>query len=514
MRNTLSAGRDLHWRTPLAVVVLGSIVVSSSSAQTPWRGFGGNAQHTARAVGQVQSLGRIRWQTPVDKAPQYAGTSLLIHYGSPLVTSKNTVIIPVKTAAQDGYQLEARYSSNGALLWTLPTDYISPPQSWAPSLGPVMTPPYGRVYVPGRGGKVLYRDRPDSATPSSSGQIVYYGASNYTANKADCDAKIFINTPLTTDSQGNIYFGVYAQSGNTLGLKSAIVRLTPQGKVTTVTPSVAANDVSIVKVATNSAPALSNDEKILYVAVNNSTQGAGGGYLLGLDTKTLKTIGSVRLKDPQSGGDAYIHDFGTASPMVAPDNHVYMGTWDAGGNHYRGWLLHFDRALKVSYTPGAFGWDNTPSVVPASMVPRYKGPHSYLLMTKYNNYAVGGGNGVNKIAILDPWNYQVDSSNGVKTMKEVMTLTGVTPDENAIAQYPNAVKEWCINTCAIDPTSNAIICNSEDGVMYRWDLTTGQISESLRLTEGVGEAYTPIVIGPNGLIYGINNGILFVIGNK
>ena len=57
---------------------------------------------------------------------------------------------------------------------------------------------------------------------------------------------------------------------------------------------------------------------------------------------------------------------------------------------------------RTTKTPGAFGWDDTPSIVPASMVPSYHGSSTYLLMTKYNNYAGEGGDGVNKIAILDP----------------------------------------------------------------------------------------------------------------
>jgi hypothetical protein len=59
-------------------------------------------------------------------------------------------------------------------------------------------------------------------------------------------------------------------------------------------------------------------------------------------------------------------------------------------------------------TPGAFGWDTTVGLVPASMVPSYQGTSSYLLATKYNHYLGLGGDGQNKVAILDPNATQVD----------------------------------------------------------------------------------------------------------
>src|SRR5207244_13354108 len=82
----------------------------------------------------------------------------------------------------------------------------------------------------------------------------------------------------------------------------------------------------------------------------------------------------------------------------------------------RGWLdhFHYDPATQQFTTKptGGFGWDITPSLVPASMVPSYTGTSPYLLMTKYNNYASHGGNGVNKLAILDPNDTETETGTG------------------------------------------------------------------------------------------------------
>jgi hypothetical protein len=74
------------------------------------------------------------------------------------------------------------------------------------------------------------------------------------------------------------------------------------------------------------------------------------------------------------------------------------------------------------------------------------------------------------------------------------------------------VKEWCINTAAVDPITRSILANSEDGLLYRWNLATGALSESIVLTAGLGEAYTPTVIGPDGTVYAVNNATLFAVG--
>src|SRR5262249_37740588 len=156
----------------------------------------------------------------------------------------------------------------------------------------------------------------------------------------------------------------------------------------------------------------------------------GNGYLVGLDSTTLATKYSVRLKDPRNNNanDAVILDASTASPMVAPDGDVYIGVFASTYMGSRGWLLRFSGDLAVEKIPGGFGWDQTAAIVPATMVPSYTGTSPYLIFSKYNNYATGdpeSGDGVNKLALLDPNATQIDphpAANGQVEMREVFTM--------------------------------------------------------------------------------------------
>ena len=64
---------------------------------------------------------------------------------------------------------------------------------------------------------------------------------------------------------------------------------------------------------------------------------------------------------------------------------------------------------------------------------------------------------------------------------------------------------------AVDPLRRSILANNEDGVLYRWDLTTNTLSQSVRLTSGLGQAYTPTLVGADGAVYAISNAVLFSI---
>ncbi len=498
-----------------------------------WNTFARTDHHDAQSPVASQSLNQIHWQTPVDLHPLTSRG--LIHYGSPLITASDTIIVPVKTGLNGGFEVEALHP-NGSVLWSLTTDYILPGNAtiWTPVFGPALTSA-PRLYYPGAGGTVYYRDSPDSAT-GTQGQLAFYGISQYTASARalrNFNQSVLINTPITTDSAGNIYFGfqvvknvidpVYDQYGTPLS--SGIARISASGVGSWAPVTTVSGDSGMTEVAMNCAPALSQDEGTLYFAVSNGSGGSYGGstgysgsggntrstgYLAAVSSSTLAPLAHVHLVDPKSGLYATITDDSSASPTVGPDGDVYYGVLEnpCCENNDRGWMLHFSGDLSQLKTPGAFGWDDTASIVPASMVPSYEGSSSYLIFTKYNNYAnTGTGNGENKIAILDPNATETDPVTGVTVMNEVMTILGVTPNPPLAG-----VKEWCINSAAVDPSTKSILANSEDGNLYRWDLTTNTLSQKVTITDGVSEAYTPTVIGVDGTVYAINNAILFAVG--
>ena len=496
----------------LAAALWAGSIPNKTSAQSiadPWTGHGHDPQHSGISRFPTQAMNRIIWQTPVDLNRQYSGTSLLIHYGSPLVTRTNTVIMPVKTGSNDGFKVEARLSTDGTLLWTQTTDYSVVPTGWIPPCGIAMSPK-NRVWIPGIGGTLYWRDTPDAAT-GATGQVAFYGMANYLADATRFASRVKINTPLTVDRYGNVFFGFAVFGTTTPPLSGGIARVTADGTGSWVAASVAAADNGLTQSAGNCAPALSMDQRTVYAAV--SAGGSSRGALVALDSRTLAPLARVALKDAKSGNNAQLPDISTASPTIGPDGDVYYGVLENPfpNNNDRGWLLHFDKTLTQTKIPGAFGWDDTVTIVPRAAVPLYQGTSGYLLLSKYNNYAGLGGDGVNKMAILDPNASMTDPITGITVMKEVITIAGPTPDFD-FPGIPGAVREWCINAATIDPSKKSALVHSEDGKVYRWDFTTNTLGETLTLTAGIGEAYTPTVSGPDGTVYIIANGILFAIG--
>jgi len=502
-----------------AILLASACSLGAQSLATPWGGYGHDPQHSGVSANAAQSLNRIKWCTPVDTVLEDTSGPLFIHYGTPVVTAANTVLVPQRTSSGNTYQINAFSGGSGGSfgcgspntpLYTLTTDYTPPPHDWIPSYGATLALD-NRYYYPGAGGTVYYRDSPDSAT-GNSGQIAFYGNGEYAGNESAFNSTVMISTPITADRYGDIYFGFLVTGSNPAGLSSGLARISVRGLGSWVSAAaLAAGDafVPITQVQMNCAPAFSINQSTLYIGVSSGNFTAG--YLVAVNAATLAPlVPHVRLTDPNTHQNATIPDDGSAAPTVGPDGDVYYGVFETAccSNHDRGWLLHFNSTLTTNKIPGAFGWDTTASVVAKAIVPSYQGASSYLLLTKYNNYASTGGNGLNYVAITDPNTAMIDPITGVSVMNVVMEQLGPT----AAAPPAGAVREWCINSAAIDPATKSAIVNSEDGINYRWDFTTNTLSQMIRLSPGVGEAYTPTVIGPDGTVYAINDAVLYAIG--
>jgi hypothetical protein len=488
-----------HWR-------------ARSRGAAEWAGFAGNAQHTAVARKRPQPFHRIRWTAKVDLAPVLSGGELLIHYGSPMITAANTVLVPTRISARAGFQVVAYSGWSGARRWSLKTDYRPPANTgdfinWAPPLPAVLTHRTALV-VAGAGGTILVR-RHANVTTGPVRRLVFYGASGWRTHRAAYDKAVQITTPLTAGPHGAVYFGFTVSGPTPAHLSSGIARIGAHGHATWIAAAAAAGNPAMKGVALNCAPALSPSGRTVYIAVTSSSR----AMLVGLDAATLKPRFHVVLKDPVSGRPAYVSTSSSASPTVGPDGDVYYGVLENPfpSHDDRGWLLHYNATLTRAKTPGSFGWDNTVSVLPARAVPGYHGTSRYLLASKYNNYLGIGphGNGHNRVALLDPRASQKDPFANTRVMRAVETV--LSP-----VQYPGAAAgaryEWCINSAVVDTADHSVIVNSEDGVLYRWDLARNTLAEQIRLNPPRPEAYTPTIVGPDGTVYAINDATLYAVG--
>lgn len=577
-----------------------------------WNQLNGNAQHTGQSSAVAQPLDQVLYSVPLDLEPWGA-----VHYGDPIFTSGNTVVVPIKVtwSAQDqnaqNFFIEGLNSVTGQVLWTsVPTgtitgssnagpivitssdnglvtgdsvtiggvlgntaangtftitvinanqfslngttgngtyagggtwvsntgdsSYIEPTYSWIPPLQPVYDPVTNRVYFPGPGGTLDYISNPDTAGTPTVVQEAFYGNSNYVADESAYNSSLFINTGLTVDSSGNVYFGFTETGTNPSGISDGgIVRISPTGAATYTLAysAVGQSNDGNWNPAMGASPAISNDGSTVYIGINDSGYSLNGNefdsYLVGLNSTTMAPEYSVQLIDPSSGNGAGLIDESTSGPMVAPDGTVFQGVFGNPYNGSRGYLLHFSANLETSFTPGAFGWDDTPSIVPTSMVPSYTGSSAYLILSKYNNYANAdfggpnsgyyGGNGVNEIAVLDPYKSVPDPNDdpnpNIQVMATVEGFASPSPDLDAVsAGDPDAVREWCTNGTVVDPATDSVFMNNEDGYTYEWNLGTDTITNAVEVTTGIGVPYTPTAISPNGEIFSDNGGTLFAEG--
>ena len=67
-----------------------------------------------------------------------------------------------------------------------------------------------------------------------------------------------------------------------------------------------------------------------------------------------------------------------------------------------------------------------------------------------------------------------DPISGATVMNEVLAVLG--PTENT--DLPG-VREWCMNSVAVDSANKCAVVNSEDGHVYRWYFSTNTLTPGL-----------------------------------
>jgi outer membrane protein assembly factor BamB len=245
-----------------------------------------------------------------------------------------------------------------------------------------------------------------------------------------------------------------------------------------------------------------NDGCGVYLPPNGSPGGCRVGAHAGVDPAQNRP------------GAGRIVEDSTASPAVAPDGSILLGT-AARYNWSQGHLMKFSPQgqFLAAYT---FGWDVTPAIYPHD--------GTYSVVIKENRYG-DRGSYCDDQTLCPPDRTASDPAN-----PEAFFITQLSRDllpewrfqntntfscsrdssgrVSCVSDHPHGF-EWCVNAPAVDG-SGVVYGSSEDGNLYAIS-QGGGLRDELFLQLALGAAYTPLAIGGDGKLYTENNGHLFAV---
>jgi outer membrane protein assembly factor BamB len=543
----------------LAAALVSFLAPGQRLRAADWPQWGRTPQHGGSVPVLAQPLEAILadivYDPFVEAEKEEVGGALLAHYAVPLVDDSG-VYMTFKTGEYTGFGSWDTLTWNvkklvwvGATLreaWSFQSDWKPEPLSltgWEAVFLPALSGDW--IYVPGLGGTVF---RVSKATGIADARIDPFGEidpSRYVAGglAAAPDGSIVYDAiglsapdpladvvgawlvrigPGATSSIadfGSLVPGAPAASDPCRGAFAMSQRPWPPSP-TAVPPS---SPCGSQRPGINVVPAIGPDGTIYTVsrahgndrysylvaahadltpAWNVSLRGLlhdGCGVLLPIDDSNLGCrTGATAGIDPATNEApaGRVSDRGTSSPVVLPDGAVLIGTYSSY-NFSRGHLFKFSGSGEplASYD---FGWDITPAV--------YAHDGTYSIVLKDNQYFTADGEAYYDVSSLDAdlaaeWSFR--STNTESCARQ--------PDGTIVCldDHPDGF-EWCVNQPAID-ADGVVYLNSEDGVLYAID-RSGRAVGSIFLDTALGAAYTPLSIGPDGVVYSQNNGRLFAVG--
>jgi outer membrane protein assembly factor BamB len=555
---------------PLAVgLALAALAFASSPAPLAaqglaWPQWGRTPQHIGASPVTAQPaqaiLAEILYDPFVEAMKADNGDELLAHYAAPLIDDSRNVYMAFKTGEYQGFGVwdsmtwtvrKLRRTDAGfETAWTFVSDWKPEPldlTGWESVFQPALS---GHdLYVPGLGGTVF---RVNTLTGDSEARVNPFSS---------IDPSRYVAGGLAVAPDGSVIYNVLGlDDSNPIDTTGGwLVRVEPEGGATRVdyatfvpgapsatdacegvfarsqrpwppssTAAPPSSPCGAQRPGINTVPAIAEDGTIYtlsrahfndrygyLVAVHPDLTPAWSASLRGILNDGCGVV--VPIDDSLGGCRTGAHagvdpatndrpagrvsDQGTASPVVLPDGTILVGT-DSSYNYARGHLMRFDAggAAVATYD---FGWDITPAV--------FAHGGTYSILTKDNHYfGPTGTSGRYEITSLSPdlepkWFFP-----STETLDCARDLAGtmVCVDDGA---HPEGF-EWCVNQPAVDANGVAF-AGSEDGFLYVVDATGAQ-RKALFLDTALGAAYTPVSIGPDGVVYVQNNGILFAVGVK
>ncbi len=440
---------------------------------------------------------------------------------------------------------------------------------WEPVFHPALSGDF--VYVPSAQGQVVKLRKSDGSVAAT---INPFTGSSAPTGSTD----IFVASPLSADKSGNVYYNAiklsHSQPWDQDVVDSWLVKISPQDQASKVsfsvlTPGAPSGTDTTCKVqfadsqlpwpptpdavpgttqcgsqrpGINVAPAIAPNGTIYTVSRGHFV--TRYSYLIAINPNlTLKWAASLRDRlndgcgvllpiggpggcqvgahlgvDPGTNepGPGRVLDDSTASPTVAPDGSVVIGTytrynWDQG---------HLMKFSSTGQFQGAypFGWDVTPGI--------YAHDATYSIVLKDNHYSDSGSYcDVEAYCPADrtathpnyPEAYfitQLNPSMGIEWQWQNTNPLSCSRDSSGnvtcVNDHPNGF-EFCVNVMAI-AGDGTVFANSEDGNMYAVR-QGGTIRDHIFQQLALGAAYTPAAIASDGKIISQNAGHLYVLGN-
>jgi hypothetical protein len=541
----------------LAVALLGATrgFVRAADAEGGWPQFGRTPQHTGLSSAAAQPLESIRadavYDPFVDAMKNESDGDLLAHYAAPL-SDDTGVYMAFKSGTWTGFgnwgsitwsvKKLAWVGSALEVVWSFDSDWIPEPLSlagWEPVFQPALSG--DDVWIPGLGGTVFRVARETGAlrarinpfatidggtyvagglAVAPDGAIVYdvlqppaaFDAQGWlvrvapdgTASKVDF-ATLVPQAPAATDACQVSFPSSQRPWPPSPGAVAPTVPCGPQRPGINVVPAIAPDGTIYTMSRADNADryaylvAVHPDLTPAWAASLRGFLNDGCGVLLHDDDSGLGCRAGANTGVDPSTNDrpaGRVNDAGSASPVVLPDGRILYGAFTSY-NFYRGHLFEFDATGAVLATYD-FGWDVTPAVWP------HDGTYSILL--KDNHYASPDGTDFYDVTLLDAGLTPVWSFRSTNTESCVRGPGGAV---TCVDDHPDGF-EWCVNQPAIDVAGH-IFLNSEDGTLYAFD-ASGNVAGSLFLDTALGAAYTPVAIGPDGIVWAQNDGHLFAVG--